>query len=121
MNRRTSRVFCLFITALFISSCSSLDFISSGNTPFKISAGKKSEQIVEISSTADFYFWGHSPENLIVDLEDSAHKMGLEDPSAVTISQMTNWKSIFFSLVTLGLYCPVEYKISLLAKREEAK
>jgi hypothetical protein len=121
MNLRKYRAFCLFITALLISSCSSLDFVASGRTPFKISAGKNSERQVEVESSADFYFWGNSPGNLTIDLEDQGNELGLDLPSSVVISQTTSWKSFFYSVLTLGLYCPVDYKISLLTDKEPRK
>lgn len=114
-------MFCLFITTLFFTSCSSLDFIEDGKTPYKISAGKNSEQTVQIESTADFYFWGNSPGDFTVNLEDHGNELGLDLPSAVTIEQTMGWKSFFFTILTFGLYCPVDYKISLLTNKEPLK
>ena len=120
MNWRTSCVFCLFIFILMItSSCSSLNFIASGRTPFKISANSKSEQIVEIEGTSDFYFWGFSPGELIVDLEDSSNRLGLNLPSYVTIEQYVSAKSLLYSILTLGLFCPVDYKFAVLTSKDD--
>lgn len=121
MNLRIYRVFCLFMTTLFLTSCSSLDFVASGKTPFKMAVGKNSDQTVEIESTADFYFWGNSPGNFIINLEDESNRLGLEQPSSVSIEQKTSLKSLFFTIVTLGLYCPVDYKISLLTTKGPEK
>ena len=117
MNRRRTRVFCLFITILFFAGCSTVEFVAEGKTPFKISMGKNSEKEVEVNSSADFYFWGKSPGHATIDLEDFSNTFGLELPSAVAVSQTTSFKSIVYSIVTLGLYCPVDIRVSLLTKK----
>ena len=122
MSRQNSSVFCLFVFFLFfISSCSSLDFVVSknGKTPFKISASKSSGKEIEIESRSDFYFWGKSPLNDVIDLDDYAVERGLENPSSVTVSQSIGWRSLLYTIVTLGLYAPVDYKISLLVDKEQ--
>jgi hypothetical protein len=117
MNQRSVRVLCLFALVSTLTACSNLSFVASGKTPFKISVGKKSEKLVEKNSTADFYFWGKSPPSFVVDLEDFGHEFGLEEPSNVTLSQTIGWKSFLYTVVTLGLYCPVDYKISVLSNK----
>ena len=119
MNRRIFRIICLFIFSFFITSCSSLDFVAGGRTPFKIAVGNKSDQPVEIESTSDFYLWGYSPGSATIDLEDQGNKFGLDLPSAVTISQSTSFKSFLYTVLTLGFYCPVNYKITMLTVKEQ--
>ena len=117
MTRQTSLVFWLFISIVLLSGCSSLDFVDSGKTTFKISAGIQSDLEVKIHSTRDFYFWGRSPKNFVIDLDDHATELGLEHPSAVMISQTIGWKSFLYTIVTFGLYCPVDYQISLFTNK----
>lgn len=120
MNWRTSCVFCLFsILILVTTSCSSLIFLASGNTPLKIAANSKSERSVEITGKSDFYFWGLSPGHVDIDLGDHANRLGLNLPSFVRVEQSVGPLSFFYTLVTLGLYCPVDYKIVVLTKAED--
>lgn len=120
MNRRTSCVFCLFtFILLFTTGCSSLNFIASGKTPFKISASSKSEQAVAIEGHSDFYFWGILPGHSDVDLEEQGNRLGLNLPSYVSVEQATGWKSFFYSVLTLGFYCPVDYKVVVLTAKED--
>ena len=70
-------------------------------------------------SASDFYFWGKSPLNDVIDLDDYAVERGLENPSSVTVSQSIGWRSLLYTIVTLGLYAPVDYKISLLVDKEQ--
>lgn len=118
MNRHTFCVLSLFIISSMFASCSSLNFVAGGKTPFKISAGKNSDQTVVAEGSADFYFWGKSPGSMKIDLEDLENKLGLNYPSYVSVEQTTSWKSFFFTAVTLGLYCPVDYKIKVLTAKE---
>lgn len=119
MNWRASCVFCLFsFILLFTTSCSSLNFITSGRTPFKIVATGNADQKIAMEGTGDFYFWGKLPKNIDIDFEDEANRLGLYLPSHVSVEQSIGWKSFFYSLVTLGLYCPVDYKIVVLTAKE---
>lgn len=122
MNRRTSCVFSLIIfLCLSTTGCTSLNFIASGRTPFKIAANANSEQSVEIEGTSDFYFWGISPGNATIDLEDHENRLGLNLPSYVSVYQTTSLKSVFYTIATLGLYCPADYKIVVLTSKEDLK
>ena len=105
---------CLFITSFILGGCSHVDFESTGNTPFKISAEKNSDETVEVEGTADFYFWGQSPSEMKVDLEDFETKLGMTRPSFVSVEQTWKPMSLFLTVVTLGLYCPVDYKVKML-------
>lgn len=114
MNKQTMLVSCLFITAFILGGCSHVDFLAGGNTPFKISAEKNSDETVVVEGTADFYFWGQAPAESKVDLEDFETKLGMTKPSFVSVEQTFGFKSLFYTFVTLGLYCPVDYKVKML-------
>ena len=119
MKRHTVFVLSLFASSFFITYCGTIEFKSSGHTPFKIAAGKNSDDSLEVESSYDFYFWGMSPKVGVVDLEDATRELGVNRPSFVAISQNVGWKSFFYSIVTLGLYCPVDYKIKVLTTKEK--
>jgi hypothetical protein len=94
-----------------------LNFVSSEKTPFNISASKDSEQAIEVEGTADFYFWGKAPGVISVDLDDLQVNLGFDHPSFVSVEQTVGWKSFFFTALTLGLYCPVDYKVKVLTAK----
>ena len=120
MNWRKSYVFCLFsIALLLLTSCSSLNFLASGKTPFKISANSKSEKSIVIEGARDFYFWGIFPAQLNINFEDESNRLGLSFPSYVSVEQNIGLKSFFYTVLTLGLYCPVDYKIIVLTANED--
>lgn len=117
MNRRTYYVFCLFIMLLFACSCSQLSFVSGEKTPFKISPDKGSEQVVEIEGTSDIYFWGISPGISRIDLDDLEVSEGDNFPSFVSVEHSISLTNMLYAFVTLGLYCPVDYKIKVLVRK----
>ena len=120
VNQRTFFVFCLFgITLLMSVSCSDLTYISNGNIPLKIAVANNSELTTYTEGKSDFYFWGKFPERAVIDLEDFAHKEGLVFPSNIVIEQSTSWKSFLYTVFTLGLYCPVDFKITILSAKEK--
>jgi hypothetical protein len=102
-----------------MSGCSNLSFKAGGRTPFKIATEKNSDHSLEMEGSADFFFWGFSPGKSTIDLEDVDQKLGLTRPSFVTIEQNVSWKNVFFTAITLGLYCPLDYKIKVLSVKEE--
>jgi hypothetical protein len=117
MNRHIICVFCLFSIAFISSSCTSLLFESVGRTPFKISAAKSSNQTIVIEENAEIYFWGKSPEMTKINFENLDRLSGLNRPSYVTIEQSISWKSFLYTILTLGIYSPVDYKIFVLSDK----
>lgn len=106
------------LLALTLQSCSTMEFNTSGNETFLVAARSKSEKLVTIEKTKDFYFWGQSPERSDFNLQEETIGLGVFNPSYVSIEQRYKFSDIFFTFVTLGLYCPVTYKITLLSNGE---
>lgn len=119
MNRPKSLVLCLmsFILCLTLS-CAKLGFISGGDAEIKISALGGSERPQEITGTSDFYFWGLSPGHSTIDFEDHVNRLGLNYPSYVSLEQNVSVKNVALTILTLGLYCPLDYRITVLTKPE---
>jgi hypothetical protein len=105
---------------LLISSCSTMEFNTSGREPFSVGARSGSERIVEVVVTKDFYFWGLSPgkEKAYLDMQVEIEGKGVSNPSFASIEQTFSFENIFYTIVTLGLYSPVDYKVSLLSEGE---
>jgi hypothetical protein len=117
VNRRTYFVVCLFTIAFITSSCSQLSFVSGRGSLLKISPDKLSEHVVEIEGVSDIYFWGLSPGISRIDLDDLQGIEGENFPSFLTVEQSVSFKSMLYAFVTLGLYCPVDYKIKMLVNK----
>lgn len=110
--------FFLILSVLTFSGCSSLEFNTSGREPFYVSSKSGSDRIVEIRRTKDFYLWGTMPRVLDFDLQDETKDEGLYNPSYIILEQDFSWKNIFYSVITLGMYTPVDYKLTLLSSGE---
>lgn len=108
----------LSILLLACSACSTMEFNTSGREAFKVAAQKHSEKQVSVEATKDFYFWGKTPAYAEFDLQDEMQGQGIYNPSYVAIEQRYTFKDIFFTFITLGLYCPVTYKVTLLSNGE---
>lgn len=113
------RVILLLHILFMLLSCSTIEFNSDGKELFYVGTLSKSERIVELTRTKDFYFWGLTPEKNDFNLEDETNGLGVDRPSFVGIEQDFSFSNIAFTLITLGLYCPVDYKITLLSHEEK--
>lgn len=113
-----------FIISLFlvlmVSSCSSVEFNTSGRELFFVGARSGSERIVDVKVTKDFFFWGlsPSPDKSHFDLQAETEGFGISNASYISIQQSFSVKNIFFTLLTLGVYSPVDYQVTLLSKGE---
>lgn len=99
---------------LMVSSCSSLEFNTNGREPFYVSAQSGSEKLVVVTKTKDFYLWGLLPESQDFNLQDETKGEGLYNPSHITLEQSFSFINVFYTVITLGMYAPVDYKITLL-------
>lgn len=106
-------------TVLTLMSCSTMEFNTSGNETFFVSARARSEKLITFEKTKDFYFWGMSPVRSDFNLEEEANGMGVFFPSYVTVEQRYKFSDILYTLITLGLYCPVTYTVTLLSNGEQ--
>lgn len=110
-------VFSIFFVA-GLCGCSTMEFNTSGREPFYVSARPGSEKQVSAEVTKNFYFWGLSPDYSEFNLQDEVQGLGVYNPSYVAVEQRYTLSDVFFTVVTLGLYCPSTYKVTLLTNGE---
>lgn len=103
---------------LVLSACSRMEFNTSGRGPFFVAARSGSERLVTVETTKDFYFWGMSPVIAEFNLQDETQRQGVYNPSYVAIEQRYKFSDILYTFITLGLYCPVTYRVTLLSNGE---
>ena len=108
----------LSILLLACTACSTMEFNSTGRETYKVSATRNSEKQIIVEATKDFYFWGMSPVYAEFDLQDEMQGRGVYNPSYVAIEQKFTLRDIIFTFITLGLYCPVTYQVTLLSNGE---
>lgn len=103
----------LQLILLFLISCTRLEFVQEGRDLYKVGANSGSEKIIEVSGEAPFYFWGLVPEKSVVDFDKVFFEKGVHGPSMVKITRENTFYTNFITFLTLGLYCPEAYKISV--------
>jgi len=108
-----------FVLAIICSSCSQIEFVQNGFKPFRISAQGGSEKVIEVQGEVPFYFWGLVPRKHVVDLETELFEKGAHSPSMVKVGRESTFRSVFYTLVTLGLYVPEPYVISVYSREKE--
>lgn len=106
-------VFSIFML-LALTACSTIEFNTSGNEEFRVGVVSGSEKEVSVETTKDFYFWGLSPDHADLDFQDTTRNLGPFAPSYISIEQEFTFTDMAFTFLTLGLYCPVTYKLTLL-------
>lgn len=110
---------CFIFFILFLTtSCARIEFYALKTTDFSISSKSQAEKYFEYEGVAETYFWGKSPRLANVDLDETFHKNHFLDPSYIGIEQHVGIKSALLTFLTLGLYCPIDYKITLRSKED---
>lgn len=105
--------FFLIFSILFFSACSSVEINTVGNESFYVGAYSQSDKEITQKKTVDFYFWGHVPVKDDVVLSELFDGQGIYNPSYINIKQYYSFSNIIASLLTLGLYMPVTFEVTL--------
>ena len=116
MNQSRPFILCLFsfilLFTLFTASCSSVNFIANEQFPLKVKVDQQSREEVVVAGLNEFYLWGKYPGFWDTNLLDEGKMKGLNFPTIVSIEQSIEWKNVFYSIITLGLYCPTDFKLT---------
>lgn len=115
---------CLLVLLLLTtSSCAVIKIQSktSENQKYFLNHQSRDEVQIKKSHTVDFYFWGLLPPKRTVYIEDYYQGEGLSGASSVEIKLQRKFSSYFYSLITLGMYYPVDLEFSLYAKKSDSK
>lgn len=112
-------LFLYFVIMIFSMSCSQIEFVQNGLKPFKISAESGSERIIEVRGEVPFYFWGLVPKKHVVDLDTELFEKGAHYPSMVKVGRESTFSSAFYTIITLGLYVPEPFVISVYSREKE--
>jgi len=106
----------VFMFLSFLISCSAIEFKQDGAEKFTVGVvpGLTREEVA--SGVCDSYFWGTFSRACTVNLGDQYKDRSLYDPSHVKITQNYTWSNILMAAVTLGIYTPVSYQVSVYSK-----
>ena len=109
----------IFIFALlFLGACSSIEFKQAGEDQYAISARPLLTRTEVKDGVCEIYFWGTFPAECKVDLEKEFVGRGLNEPAFVRVSQSYSFSNVLMTVLTLGIYAPVSYQVSVYSKQE---
>lgn len=88
--------------------------------PYLLSHGSGDEILLTKPAKVNFYLWGILPPKRTIYIEDYFQGEGLKQGSSVEVTLRRSFASYFFSIVTLGVFYPVDIEFSLYAKKADS-
>ncbi len=77
------------------------------------------ERPLSYEELREFYLWGGVPSTHDINLSDAILKKAHFQDSNVSIEVYRTGFDIVKAIITLGMYCPVHYKLSIIGKEYE--
>jgi hypothetical protein len=101
----------IFLSLTILTSCSSIQFISTNKIPatFEFKDDKSSKVSIEIDRS--FFIWGLYPEVQVVKIDDVFEKKGFSSVSDLAIKEVNIRKKALWMFFTFGMYYPQSYKL----------
>jgi hypothetical protein len=97
---------------LSLSSCTHIRYVTKNTIPLAINKYELHQDHFEILGERDFYLWGKLPADPhFVDVEQEVMKKGFSAASSIYIEEFQSPGNWFITLLTFGLYMPVDYSI----------
>ena len=103
--------FYILIMSLINSSCSVLTFERGENIPVFFNQKDSHTYIVEAYGKKEFFLWGLIKPNPNVDIEKRLKEKGVSSAANLKLIEYQSFQSFFFTLISFGLYYPLDYKI----------
>ncbi len=102
-------IFLIFSTYL---SCTHIRYVTKETIPLGINKHEMHLTPFEILGERDFYLWGRLPSDpATVNLEQEIMNHGFSAASSLYIEEFQSPGNFFITLLTFGLYMPVDYAI----------
>ena len=101
----------LLALPLILSACAQLTFHSEGKIPTYIGPQKNHNYFVKVDGTKEFFFWGNVGPDIHVFVDDELGKQGVVSAANLKVHQYQSFSSYIWSLVSFGLYIPIDYRI----------
>ena len=118
--RGGKKIYRILISASFVlllSSCTTLTFKSYGEFPIYIGPKKHHGEIHFFEGEKDFYLWGIIPYEHKVYIDDILKKSDFLSVANVEFEEYQSVKNFAFSVLSLGLYVPRNYRVKFNGKK----
>ena len=106
---------------LFFCSCTVMNYHSGDHIPVALSYRENHAHVVVVEGQRDFYLWGAYPREHVVLLDEELSGNRVISASNVMIEEYQSGKDWLMSIITFGMYFPLSYRITCLAKLEGEK
>lgn len=101
----------LFLVGMLVG-CTTTHYRSKNTVPVTFGGNPEHRKEVTITGQRDFYFWGLSPDNHEVFIDEEVRRAGHDGISKVIIYEQKNPQEILVSFLTFGLYLPRAFTIT---------
>lgn len=101
-----------------LGACSSIEFKQAGDDQFAISVRPALTRIEVRDGVCEIYFWGTFPSVCTVDFQNEFVGRGLNEPAFVRVGQSYSFSNVLMTVITLGIYSPVSYQVTVYSKPE---
>lgn len=96
---------------LCLSSCTSINYRSSGLISTSFSPKPKHINLAKVEGKKEFYLWGLLPKEHTVLIDEEMSRAGLISAANITIEEYQTLGDKFATWLSFGLYVPRSYKV----------
>lgn len=111
----------LSLILFLYSSCSSLHFESSGAFNVDFMARDEAAKELSVEGKKEFFFWGLYPEFQVIKVDQELATIGVNTGGRLQVEEYQTVSGLFLTIVSLGLYHPVYYKITIRGERDAGR
>ena len=101
----------LLLCAVF-NSCTTIHYESRNKIPIYIGPRKGHNYFSQVKGEIQFFLWGLYPGDQTVYLDKVIQSRGVKSAANVRIREYQTISNIFYSLISLGMFYPVNYEIT---------
>lgn len=101
----------LALILLFLSSCSSIDIVSSSKIDVSMNEREEYTNEVELEVDKEFFLYGLVPSTHTLYIDEILKDAGVDSVSNLQVKKVRKTKNGLWALFTFGLYVPETYVI----------
>lgn len=102
----------ILLLAGTLIGCTTIHFRSHNTVPVAFSGNPEHRNEVVITGQRDFYFWGITPEEQEVFVDEEVRRAGFDGLSKAIIYEHKNPQQTLISFLTFGIYMPKGFTIT---------
>jgi len=92
-------------------------YTSAGEIQTSVAPAPKHSYHLKMEGQKNFYLWGSYPKEHKVKIDEHLSDGGLISAAAVRVHEYQTFWNSFLSIISLGMYVPITYRISAYGKK----